>query len=311
MPKAIPHGFDTWLGKRRRGNQITKFQVEGPWNVGDPVHESITNAALQDAGLVPHGTGFNDPIVWEYIRGIFWNDDPEGFFFDNNETETDNWSSGATFLSHFTAHKNQAVAGTAFGPGDPLLGRSHFGDLQYLHAMAARDGESPRTTRDAIFRWLEFFYGVADGTVVEALPLSSVTVGRIREWFPHSSLSARRLLLIGQKGDARSRAIGAFLHIIQDSYAKGHVERDGSSAIVEFHSYIHQNSSRHADDDRIPRGGLPAMPGAQRAIQRCSAILQFWKQKARWQDVQKYLETEIFLLAPHVRLAGPGDAYRV
>ncbi|MGE3557706.1 MAG: hypothetical protein AB7J53_01970 [Nitrospira sp.] len=53
------------------------------------------------------------------------------------------------------------------------------------------------------------------------------------------------------------------------------------------------------------------MPGAQRAIQRCSTILQLRKQNAQWQDVRKFLETEIFLLAPQVRPSGPGDAYRV
>ena len=310
--KVIPHGFDTWLHQRRRGNQSTaKFEVEGPWNVGDPVHESITNAALQNAGIVPRGTRFNDLIVWEYIRGIFWNDDPEGFFFDNNAAETDNWSSGTTFLSHFISHKNEASGGKEFGPGDPLLARSHFGDLQCLHAMAAGDGELATTTRDDIFRWLEFFYGVAAGMVVEIAPLGSITVGRVQEWFPRSSLPVRTLFLIGQKGNARHRAIGAFLHIIQDSYAEGHVERDPSDSILEFHSYIHQNSSKHAHDDRISPGGLSAMPGAQRAIQRCSTILQLWMQNARWEDVRNYLEKEVFLLASDARSASPGESYRV
>lgn len=310
-PKVTPHGFDAWLRQRRGGNQPTaKFQVEGPRNVGDPVHESITNAALQDAGLVPHGTRFNDPIAWEYIRGIFWNDDPEGFFFDNNDTETDDWASGATFLSHFTSHKHKASDGTAFGLDALLLARSHFGDLQCLHAMAAGDGELATKTRDDIFGWLEFFYGAATGTVVETAPLGSVTVGRVHEWFPQSSLPVRALFLIGQKGNARHRAAGAFLHIIQDSYAKGHVERDPSDSILEFHSYIHQNSSKHAHDDRIPPEGLSAMPGAQRAIQRCSTLLQLWVQNALWEDVRFYLERDVFLLAPDARPASPGESYR-
>lgn len=90
----------------------------------------------------------------------------------------------------------------------------------------------------------------------------------------------------------------------------GHVQRGKFDAISEFHSYVHQNSSKHAHDDRIPPGGLSAMPGAQRAIQRCSKILQLWEENTKWQEVRSYLETEIFNLAPNVRPSSPGDAYR-
>jgi hypothetical protein len=311
-PEILPHGLSTRMrqfGMTTSGNR--KFQVEGPWNVGDPVHESLTNAALQNAGLIPKETPANDPIVWEYLRGIFWNDDPEGFFFDNNETETDNWSSGVTFLANFLSHKNDAANGVVFGPGSPLLARSHFGDLQCLHSMAARDGEPIAVTRAALIRWLEFFYSVANGTISGRDLLGALTVGRIKEWFPQSSLPVHRLFLIGQRGDIHHRAIGALLHVIQDSYAKGHVERNRSEAILEFHSYIHQDSSKHAHDDVIPPEGLSAMPGVQRAIQHCSKVLQLWKQSSNWQEVRSYLDAEVFHLAPNARPSSPGDAYRV
>lgn len=308
--RTIPHGLRTHLERQSALNRTTaKFQVEGPWNVGDPVHESITNAALQGAELIKHGTQFNDPSVWEYLRGIFWNDDPEGFFFDNNDTETDNWSNGVAFLSHFTSHKHNATNGKVFGPGAPLLARSHFGDLQCLHAMASRDGEAATTTRDAILRWTEFFYGVAIETVSGTDPLAQMETGRINEWFPESPLTIQTLLLIGQKGDVRHRAMGALLHIVQDSFAKGHVERTPAGTIMEFHSYIHQDSSKHELDDVIPPEGLKAMPEAQLAIRQCRGILELYKDSTAWATVRKHLEAQVFALSLNARPSSPGQAY--
>ncbi len=310
-PDSIPHGLRARLEQKGALDRtVVKFQVEGPWNIGEPVHESITHAALQESGLIEKGTQFNDPAIWEYLRGIFWNDDPEGFFFDRNETQTDNWSNGIEFLSNFKSHKSDAMDGMAFGPGTPLLGRSHFGDLQCLHAMASRDGEPAMHTRDALLRWAEFFYSVGVGSVAGTETLGSVSVGQIHTWFPASPISVRTLLLVGQQGNVRQRAIGALLHIIQDSFAKGHVERNMTGSIMEFHSYVHQDSSKHAQDDVVAPGGIEAMPEVQRAIHRCRAVLDLWKTASPWTLVRAHLETHVFALAPDARPASAGQAYR-
>ncbi|ULA62891.1 MAG: hypothetical protein LZF86_80061 [Nitrospira sp.] len=307
----IPHGLQTRLEQLDALKRPTyRLQVEGPWNIGDPVHESITHAALIEAELAAQGTRFNDPATWEYIRGIFWNDDPEGFFFDHNDTETDNWSNGIKFLSNFKTHQHEAIQGTIFGPTAPLLARSHFGDLQCLHAMASRNGESAVITRDNLLRWAEFFYEVAIGTVSETASLSHMNAGHIDDWFPDSPLSIRALLLVGQKGNVRQRAMGALLHIVQDSFAKGHVERNQAGHIVEFHSYIHQDSSKHAKDDQVDSGGLQAMPEVQRAIRRCQEILELYKTTATWPSVRIHLEKRVFTLSPNARPSSPGQAYR-
>lgn len=308
---SIPHGLRARLEQKGALDRtVVKFQVEGPWNIGEPVHESITHVALQESGLIEKGSRFNDPAIWEYLRGIFWNDDPEGFFFDRNETQTDNWSNGIKFLSNFRSHKTAAMNGTVFGPGTSLLGRSHFGDLQCLHAMASYDGESATDTRDALLRWAEFFYSVGVGRVGETETLGSVITGQIHLWFPASPVSVRSLFLVGQQGNVRHRAIGALLHIVQDSFAKGHVERNTVGAIVEFHSYLHQDSSKHAQDDVVASGGIEAMPGAQRAIHQCRVILDLWNRASPWSLVREHLETQVFALAPDVRPASAGKAYR-
>ena len=38
----------------------------------------------------------------------------------------------------------------------PLLVRSHFGDMQFLHAMAPRDKQDAISVRENIIVWAEF-----------------------------------------------------------------------------------------------------------------------------------------------------------
>lgn len=307
----IPHGLRARLTNHETsGHKLPKFQVEGPWNIGDPVHETITNLALQRAGIVAPGTSFQDRPVWEYIRGVIWNDDPEGLLFDHNETETDNWSSGVEFVGKFNRYQGMATDGTMFGPSDPLLARSHFGDLQCLHAMATRDGEAAHDTRHRILLWSEFFYGVATGHIDGAKELGTIDLGQIELLFPNSHVSVRTLFLIGRVGDLRHRAMGALLHMIEDSYAKGHVQRDVRWKIQEFHSYINQDSHKHGDEDVLAAGGIDAMPGAKMAVRQCAEVLKMWKSGARWEQLRTYLEDNVFQLLPTARPASPGDEFR-
>ncbi len=41
--------------------------------------------------------------------------------------------------------------------------RSHFGNLQFLHAMATKLGEPAQTTKDKLMSWLEVMYKLACG----------------------------------------------------------------------------------------------------------------------------------------------------
>lgn len=78
------------------------FQIEGPFNVNEPLHESITLAAMLDAGVpMPPGTEPGDHAPTdELLRGVLWNDDPAMLLFD--EDEDDNWNF-STGLSWFVA----------------------------------------------------------------------------------------------------------------------------------------------------------------------------------------------------------------
>src|SRR4029453_12559088 len=89
-----------------------------------------------------------------------------------------NWeqSSNATFAAHF---ENGAIAAA---PAD-LTGRGHFGDLQFLHGMAARVAEAPHDTLAKILLWSEVVYrlsigeGLTGATTLAAAPVTSSVPG--------------------------------------------------------------------------------------------------------------------------------------
>lgn len=306
MPSTdFPHGInlnpDKTKAPLRKGYRIS-YQFEGPWNVGDPVHEAITLEALKKAEIIESHKSIKDSRVWEFIRGVIWNDDPEGMLFDNNKSETDNWSDGIKFLLQFNASKKSARDGTFFGPGTSLLARSHFGDLQCLHAMASRDGEAPESTRQFILEWAELLYLIALGRIKKDAPIGEVA----SRWFPRVRKSVNALFLIGQRGNIRQRAMGSLLHMVQDSYASGHVQRNKKWEISEFHSYVNQNSEIHKRGDVMAKGGLSKMPGAQQAIVACSQVLTHWKKSHAWSTLKPFLEDTVFKLSLNAKSAGPG-----
>ena len=99
-----------------------------------------------DAEVCSGSDALNAPAA--VLAGVRWNDDPPFRLLRNQakgtncvatetirfETQPGCWT--ALFLS---ANK-RAVAGATFGSGDAMLYRTHFGDLQFLHAMATKDG---------------------------------------------------------------------------------------------------------------------------------------------------------------------------
>jgi hypothetical protein len=304
-----------------RAGAIQRYQVQGPWNVNDPVHETITQEALKKAGLLGANEKYTSPKVWEYIRGAIWNDDPEGQLFDANKKRTDDYSSGITWYEKFSDAEKKAAKGKAIGPDDDLIPRSHFGDLQFLHGMGSQDGEAAKMTQGHIMLWAEFTYKVAIGAIAGTTKVGSVPVAGIPELFPkQKDQTVSELFGIAKIGDVRQRASGSLLHIIQDTYSSGHVEReklDGGKKgrIVSFLSYANQDHDKHGRDDAFQGKGsdvekLKNVPGAMDAVDKSAQILKFISEKRAWEDVQLYLSMEVLGLVPNPRKSGPGEQYR-
>jgi len=305
----------------RRPLAVQRYEIEGPFDINDPVHETITQEALKQAGMIGPKAKYSDKEAWEYARGAMWNDDPQGELFDKNKKRTDDYSSGLQWYRHFSAFEKRAGKGEQFGPDAELLARSHFGDLQFLHGMAA-DMEKASVTRAHMMMWAEFTYKVAIGEIPVTTRLGAVTVPGFVELFPkQKQFTINDLFQVAEVGDATKRAAGSLMHMIQDSYASGHTERTAEAGghkggVVSFHSYVHQSHKKHDAYDKLPSGKgsdvekLSRLPGATDAVAKSAQILKLIKDKKPWEDAELYLKLEVFNLEPMTRPASAGKDFK-
>lgn len=296
-----------------------RFALDGPWNFGDPVHERISQRSLEQAGLIAPGTKSTAPELWEYLRGVFWNDDPQCQLFKADLVREDRFSAGIEWAADFKRAERKARS-AAIGPDHGLLARSHFGDLQFLHAMADRDELDASVTRGKVLGWAELMYRVATGEIAEATSVGAVTVPLIRELFRNErDWPVSKLLGVTGIGDVQKRALGSLLHLLQDSYAAGHVERESLGGtrrgkIVCFYSYANQNHGKHKADDGW-RGGatdderLARVTGALDAVEQGAEIARRYKAGATWRELSAHLEAGPFALSDVVKKSQAGRDY--
>ena len=84
LKRAFPHlHLPIPIGTERKASEIAgiRYSVESVLSIGDPVHETITERALRNTGLIAAGETYSDRAAWDFTRGVFWNDDPEGLLF--------------------------------------------------------------------------------------------------------------------------------------------------------------------------------------------------------------------------------------
>jgi hypothetical protein len=300
------------------------FKVLGPFNYGKPVHENVTLAALRGTPVtVPDGvTVGSDQATNEFLRGLFWNDDPEVLLFDEDRKTNWNISSGFSYGQQFTAAESASQNNLR-----NLTGRSHFFDLQFLHAMAEKDHEAAEVTKAKVMLWLEIIYKLSTGEGVAATDrLNAITIKTtvggeefsLGRYFtdqsaPRGTDTIGYLLTRDSKCKSMQiprRAIGALLHTVQDSYAYGHVRRtllnpsdqvDGSidnfkpgtyaklGAVKTFHTYRGQDDKKHGKYDLPTNDLVPSdlatfntTVGARDAIEASRPLLTMWHAKKPW-----------------------------
>lgn len=327
-----------------RSNAVEKDKSGKPlWNIdakvpfiGSPVHENMTVASINLSKV--HGRAYTLRYDEPYIHGVFWNDDPENLLCPScswvNLLKFDKrW--GIAFATRFKEAERMArptgdAQPVVFKNGDGLLERSHFGDLQFLHGMASSDGELASTTQKKILNWAEFSYKIATGEISQRLRLKDLPLAEVRSLFRGDPILEEKTVeeLFKGPGFTKRVAIGTLIHMIQDSYAPGHAEReikDAPSAdgkllfkrgrVREFHCYTNQDSAIHAEDDKWPPG-LDSYPvgSDDNPISVGAKILSFLYANngkgAPWEQVESYLETIVFGVIDANVPASPGDRYR-
>jgi hypothetical protein len=316
----------------RYGSPLWEIDARVPF-IGSPVHEQMTIASINLSAV--HRRTYSLQYDEAYIHGVFWNDDPEDLLCpDCSVLQLKQFDKrwGIAFATRFQSAKGRAhgASGVPFGIGDGLLERSHFGDLQFIHGMATRDGEPARETQAKILAWAQFTYRVATGDIPHATPLGRVPIPVVSALFAGDPALASKTVAQIFKGAryVKRAAIGSLLHMIQDSYAPGHAEREVADVVASdgkqrfmrgrirrFHSYVNQDPALHAEDDRWPAALDPAnasMPG--NPISVGATILRFLYANdgvgAPWSTVENYLRDDVFAIVDPAAYAGPGDKYR-
>ena len=208
-----------------------------------------------------------------------------------------------------------------------LLARSHYGDLQFLHAMAQDDGLDPAGTRADVLGWIEFAWKVATREIAQGTLLRDLDIPVMKDRFHCSGWSVADLYVLGRQDSMlpflHDIAFGSVLHTVQDSFAEGHVDREAVAgeacspalalprpgAIREFHSYGGQDGGLHDDKDLRKAMAGPAGGPVSGAVQASRQLARYYGGRARWAEVEPYVQC-LFALSREPRASSPGDAFR-
>ena len=209
-----------------------------------------------------------------------------------------------------------------------LMTRSHFGDLQFLHAMAGEEGVHPGATRAQVLDWLEFAWKVSAGEIKPDTFLRDVDIPTVTEHFGCTEWRVIDLYILGRQKALspylRQIAFGSVLHTVQDSFADGHALREQPSSgshcentdyqqpprVIEFHTYAAQDGKLHdAQDSRKAMVRTSAADHWPDAVEATRHLAQYYDEHASWSGVQPYMQC-LFELADDRRDSSPGESYR-
>ena len=210
--------------------------------------------------------------------------------------------------------------------------RSHFGDMQFLHAMAVRAGEPAARTRLNILRWSEFAYRAARGeiepgaNIFEMKRVETSLEKETAQWLaglfqgPSKQLWTLEDMFLPKSKSLRLMAFGSLLHVVEDSYSASHVKRqtnrvqpngcpsyDAADPIVQFRTFVGQDTEKHGVCDDTPDWLTTPRPGGPTEVM--AEIVRAYRDGREWPVVRAILEDKVFRLADSVSDAQPGDCF--
>ncbi len=197
-----------------------------------------------------------------------------------------------------------------------LLRRSHYGDMQFLHAMAS-PGETPARTRERMLHWAAFSYQVANGGIAAEASIGTLDpawhINILRGLGDRTVHQLFETRSVASPDTIRRLALGTLLHMVQDSFSASHAARvpvPGDAApfgpITAFHDYGCQSPAEHAASDRAEASPwLAASVRPARDPVTLGAQLIAWSRAGiAWEpQVRSYLDTVVFPLAASAVLA--------
>ncbi|MBC3434483.1 hypothetical protein HU735_03575 [Pseudomonas sp. BW16M2] len=222
-----------------------------------PVHQSITQKTLNcGAAGSPcesiRAKGVNPNYV---LKGVRWNDFPAFYLSDNagncedrvlRVTQAKDVHCYILMLTYAYLDKDRYRRDTHWAIRQPIGARGHFGDLQFWHAMAQAN-QSAGETYDNIQMWMEFEFRVSLGEFDLKSDIAQLPVPGLKKFFlPGARKTGDLLDYRFDQAMAQGIALGVMLHIVQDSFAKCHAQRDDEGRLVRFYNYSGQNSKMHS-----------------------------------------------------------------
>ena len=238
----------------------------------NPVNAAAVNMITLCAGrggeLRSHASDLGEDME-EVIRAVRFNDAPPiktaralmalvtpSALICGEVRVPENAACWALLMAHAGGLAVADPANPQFARGGNFLYRSHFGDMQFMHAMAAR-GETLAQSQARVLVWAKFAYQVAGGEIAPEMRIGALSeFAAILGGFEAVSV-AEFFEIRGGTSPERIRriALGALLHTIQDSFAEGHAEREPTGAerfgaISAFRDFTCQSEEKHGAADR-------------------------------------------------------------
>lgn len=319
------------MKNKYRGNDGSGFWEQ----ITEPVHEDITDAAVRCADehptadpaaptplcapedIAPSRSGRGNKYD-AVIRGVWWPDDPNQRLYSIHAGTWLAWMNDAQTIAK-KGH-NWLGRSTAINATYKMHYRSHYGDLQFLHAMASADGQPAADIQRDVSDWIAFIYRVATGTIDAETTLAEVPMPIVARYFTRQSGWTVNHLFAPNYTLGRATipdvALGATLHAIEDSFSAAHTDRTAEASkrcpngrIREFHAYIDQSPSRHGQADVRSAWRSGANQGALlNPVEMGARMILFVRQKADWdRTVAPYLRSTMFCVDDDARPASGGD----
>lgn len=304
-------------------------------NFADPTHETLTQRIYGCDGDWQNCSNPNLENASPYIiAGVRWNDDP--VFMPSAEDSKTKGCDGrysVGFISQTRcwinlfeiAEQKSSINPAAYMGAGNYISRSHFGDLQFLHAMASQEGDTPEKTKQKIMMWAQFTWEVADGTHPISTYLKDIKIEGWEQNF-NNGQTVQDLFTTGRpwlRAHIKEVAFGSLLHLVEDSFAGGHVQRrdeilgdkcmSGAEAVLgrieEFHSYAKQDHEKHKDDDASSVARLMLRQHEPDVVDAGKKLRGYIADNKKWPEVQPYFEDCLFALSIDTRPASAGDRY--
>ena len=251
------------------------------FGMNQPIHEAITRKAYKE--VYGDFKGEKKTYIQSLLGGVEWNDDPE------ISTRKLWYNMGLWKTLHYPFK--------IFGNKDKITHRSHYKDMQFLHAMkpVSEKPLSNDETKQLIYDWIKNTYYIIRGDIKYDQDIQ----GTYFEKYFTKDLGYKKIYNIyNPKGgyvdqeDVILFASGSILHIIQDSYSQSHTERDPITGKINvFYQYGKDSSCNHClSDDASIRN----KESIEKATEMSVKYLELRQKHANWCAMAKFIKEDVF-----------------